>query len=176
MKIFIAYWKNIFNYKGRSSKKEFLLVIVFNIFIAVILGVLGGILSELLGNKLFIRLPNVYSLLSILPTIAMLKRIFNMYKSGGAKWKKQTKRLKSSPSLHPKMEKKTYGWKITTKSKINNELSSLPFKAECLYVVEVFQKIAERRNIMLKLIKKKWFLNWNLKGVLKNEKLWVCRN
>ncbi|MFR8028502.1 hypothetical protein [Eisenbergiella massiliensis] len=85
MKIFIAYLKNIFNYKGKSSKKELLLVIVFNIIIAAILGVLGGILSELLGNKLFIRLPNLYSLLSILPTIAMLKRIFNMYKSGGAK-------------------------------------------------------------------------------------------
>ena len=85
MKLFIAYWKNIFNYKGKSSKNELLLVIVFNIIIAVILGVLGGILSELLGNKLFIRLPNLYSLLSILPTIAMLKRIFNMYKSGGAK-------------------------------------------------------------------------------------------
>lgn len=37
----------------------------------------------------------------------------------------------------------------------NDELSSLPFKAQCLYVVEVFQKIAERRNIKLKLIKKK---------------------
>ena len=85
MKTFITYWKNIFNYKGRSSKKEFLLVIVFNIIMAVILGVLGGILSEILGNKLFMRLPNLYSLLSILPTIAMLKRIFNMYKSGGAK-------------------------------------------------------------------------------------------
>lgn len=85
MKIFIAYWKNIFNYKGESSKKEFLFVIIFNIIIAVILGALGGILSELLGNKLFIRLPNLYSLLSVLPTIAMLKRIFNMYKSRGAK-------------------------------------------------------------------------------------------
>lgn len=81
MKIFIAYWKNIFNYKSKSSKKEFLLVIVFNIIIAVILGVLGGILSEILSNKLFIRLTNLYSLLSILPTIAMLKRAFNMYKN-----------------------------------------------------------------------------------------------
>lgn len=80
MKIFIDYWKNIFNYKGKSGKKEFLLVIFFNIIIAVILGVLGGILSEILSNKLFIRLPNLYSLLSILPTIAMLKRVFNMYK------------------------------------------------------------------------------------------------
>ena len=77
MKIFIAYWKNIFNYKSKSGK----LVIVFNIIIAVILGVLGGILSEILSNKLFIRLPNLYSLLSILPTIAMLKRVFNMYKN-----------------------------------------------------------------------------------------------
>jgi len=75
----------MFNYKGKSSKKEFLLVICFNIIIAVILGVLGGILSEVLSNKLFIRLPNLYSLLSILPTIAMLKRVFNMYKSGDAK-------------------------------------------------------------------------------------------
>ena len=37
----------------------------------------------------------------------------------------------------------------------NDELSLLPFKAQCLYVVEVFRKIAERRNIKLKLIKKK---------------------
>ncbi len=81
MKIFIDYWKNMFNYKGKSSKKEFFLVIVFNIIIAVILGVLGGILSEILSNKLFIRLSNLYSLLSILPTIAMLKRVFNMYKN-----------------------------------------------------------------------------------------------
>ena len=31
----------------------------------------------------------------------------------------------------------------------NDELSSLPFKEQCLYVEEVFQKIAERRNIKL---------------------------
>lgn len=37
----------------------------------------------------------------------------------------------------------------------NDELPSLPLKAQSLYVVEVFQKIAERRNIKLKLIKKK---------------------
>lgn len=37
----------------------------------------------------------------------------------------------------------------------NDELPSLPFKGQCLYVVEVLQKIAERRNIKLKLIKKK---------------------
>lgn len=37
----------------------------------------------------------------------------------------------------------------------NDELSSLSFKAQCLYVVEVFQKIAEKRDIKLKLIKKK---------------------
>lgn len=37
----------------------------------------------------------------------------------------------------------------------NDELPSLPSKAQSLYVVEVFQKIADRRNIKLKLIKKK---------------------
>ena len=83
MKIFIEYCKNIFNYKDNSSKKEFLLVIVANIIVAVLLGVIGGILSEILSNKLLLRLPNLYSLLSILPTIAMLKRVFNMYKKDG---------------------------------------------------------------------------------------------
>lgn len=85
MRTFIEYWKNIFNYKGESSKKDFLLVIFVNIVIAIILGAIGGILSEVLANKLILRLPNLYSLLSILPTIAMIKRIFNMYKSGGTK-------------------------------------------------------------------------------------------
>ncbi len=37
----------------------------------------------------------------------------------------------------------------------NNELSSLSAKEQCLYVVEVFQKIANRKSIELKLIKKK---------------------
>ena len=37
----------------------------------------------------------------------------------------------------------------------NDELPSLPLKARCLYVAEVFQKIAGRRNIKLKLIKNK---------------------
>ena len=37
----------------------------------------------------------------------------------------------------------------------NDELSALPFKAQCSYVAEMFQKIAGRRNIKLKLIKKK---------------------
>ena len=37
----------------------------------------------------------------------------------------------------------------------NDELLSLPFKAQSLYVVEVFQKIADRKNIKLKLIRKK---------------------
>lgn len=37
----------------------------------------------------------------------------------------------------------------------NDELSALPFKAQCSYVVEVLQKIADKKNIKLKLIKKK---------------------
>lgn len=37
----------------------------------------------------------------------------------------------------------------------NDELSSLPFKAQCAYVAEAFQKIADRKNVKLRLIKKK---------------------
>lgn len=37
----------------------------------------------------------------------------------------------------------------------NDELSLLSFKAQCSYVAEVFQKIADRRNIKLQLVKKK---------------------
>ena len=37
----------------------------------------------------------------------------------------------------------------------NEKLPALPLKEQCLYVVEVFQKIADRRNIKLKLIRKK---------------------
>ena len=37
----------------------------------------------------------------------------------------------------------------------NEELPFLSFKAQCSYVAEVFQKIAGRRNIKLRLIKKK---------------------
>ena len=37
----------------------------------------------------------------------------------------------------------------------NDALSALPFKAQCQYVAEVFQKIADKRNITLKLMRKK---------------------
>ena len=37
----------------------------------------------------------------------------------------------------------------------NDELPLLSFKEQCSYVAEVFQKIADRRNIKLRLIKKK---------------------
>ena len=37
----------------------------------------------------------------------------------------------------------------------HDELSELPFKEQCSYIAEVLQKIADRRNIKLKLIKKK---------------------
>jgi uncharacterized membrane protein YhaH (DUF805 family) len=80
---FYSLLEKTFNYKRKSSKKEFLLVICFNVIIAVILGILGGILSEVLSNKLFVRLPNLYSLLSILPSIAMIKRVFNIHKKDG---------------------------------------------------------------------------------------------
>ena len=38
---------------------------------------------------------------------------------------------------------------------LNDKLSLLSYKAQCAYVAEVFQKIADRRNIKLRLIKKK---------------------
>ena len=37
----------------------------------------------------------------------------------------------------------------------NSELPTLSFKAQCTFVVDVLQKIADRRNLRLKLIKKK---------------------
>ena len=37
----------------------------------------------------------------------------------------------------------------------NDELSSLPLREQCSYAADIFQKIADRRNIKLKLIKKK---------------------
>lgn len=41
----------------------------------------------------------------------------------------------------------------------NDELFSLPVKAQSLYVAGVFQKIADRRNIKLKLMKKNSSIN-----------------
>ncbi len=38
--------------------------------------------------------------------------------------------------------------------KANGELSSLPVKEQCSYVAEIFQKIADRRNVKIKLQKK----------------------
>lgn len=37
----------------------------------------------------------------------------------------------------------------------NEELTTLSMKEQCAYVAEVFQRIADRRAVQLKLIKKK---------------------
>lgn len=44
---------------------------------------------------------------------------------------------------------------VINQLRANSELSSLPIKEQCSYVADIFQKIADRRNIKLKLNKKK---------------------
>ena len=47
------------------------------------------------------------------------------------------------------------GFERKNQIRSNDGLSSLPFKEQCLYVAEVFQGIADKRDIKLKLFKKK---------------------
>ena len=44
---------------------------------------------------------------------------------------------------------------VMNQLKDNSELSSMPFKERCFYAVNAFQKIADRKNIVLKLNKKR---------------------
>lgn len=44
---------------------------------------------------------------------------------------------------------------VLNQVKDNSDLLSMPFKERCLYVVNAFQEVADRKNIVLKLNKKK---------------------
>ena len=69
-------WRKFADFSGRARRKEYWMFVLGNVIIALILGVIGGII----GTRL---LSNIFSLVSLVPSIAaIVRRMHDVDKSG----------------------------------------------------------------------------------------------
>lgn len=67
MNYYTQAWKHYFDFSGRSTRKEFWMFVLINFIISLAISIVGG----LIGIK---ALSSVYSLLMLIPSIAILVR------------------------------------------------------------------------------------------------------
>lgn len=82
---FKSFWKNTFNYNGRTTRSGYWYVVLMHLIIGFIVGFIGGFISafnESVGNMI-IGLTYVYSIIGIIPSIALIiRRLHDINKSG----------------------------------------------------------------------------------------------
>lgn len=67
MNYYTQAWKHYFDFSGRSTRKEFWMFVLINFIVSLAISIVGG----LIGIK---ALSSVYSLLVLIPSIAILVR------------------------------------------------------------------------------------------------------
>ena len=71
------------DFGGRARRQEYWMFCLFNIIIAILLGVMAGIGAAVLDTGAFLLLPNLYSLAVLIPGIAVsVRRLHDTGKSG----------------------------------------------------------------------------------------------
>ena len=76
---YINFWKQIFDYKNKSSVKELIISMVMNIVILVLLSALGFIVPMSWENTV-VNIYYIVLVLMLFPTIAMIVRVIQNYK------------------------------------------------------------------------------------------------
>lgn len=76
---YINFWKQIFDYKSKSSFKELIISMVMNIVILVLLMALGFIVPMSWENAV-VNTYYIVLVLMIFPTVAMIVRVIKNYK------------------------------------------------------------------------------------------------
>jgi uncharacterized membrane protein YhaH (DUF805 family) len=77
MNYYIDAWKNYFTFTGRARRKAYWMFVLFNIIVAVVLGMIDGVIGTggLLGG--------LYGLAVLIPGIALaVRRLHDIGKSG----------------------------------------------------------------------------------------------
>lgn len=73
------FWKNAFNFKGRSTRADFWYVMLANFIIGFVLGFVDG----LLGITVMTTIATIYSFVCIIPSLALeVRRMHDVNKSG----------------------------------------------------------------------------------------------
>lgn len=76
MNYYIGAFKNYVNFKGRARRKEYWMFVLFNFIVALILGIIDGLLQINI-------LSTIYSLAVLIPSLALcFRRLHDIGKSG----------------------------------------------------------------------------------------------
>lgn len=76
---YINFWKQIFDYKSKSSFKDLITCLAINIFILILIMALG-VLVPFNWENTIVDLYYIVLLLMIFPTIAMIVRVIRNYR------------------------------------------------------------------------------------------------
>ncbi|CAA9303898.1 MAG: Inner membrane protein YhaH [uncultured Lysobacter sp.] len=75
--------KNYFNFSGRARRKEYWMFVLFSVIIAIVLGVVDGVLGMTVANGAIGLLGLVYTLAVLIPSIALgIRRLHDIDRSG----------------------------------------------------------------------------------------------
>lgn len=76
------FFRNYANFKDRSTRKDYWLVILINIIIGFCVGLIGGFLGEE-AEKVCTVVVGIYSLATLIPSLALeVRRLHDINKSG----------------------------------------------------------------------------------------------
>ncbi|HCD42227.1 MAG TPA: DUF805 domain-containing protein [Lachnoclostridium sp.] len=77
MNEYVAMWKNYFNFRERTTVRGYWMAVLFNVIIALLLGVLSNV------SNIFGTLSMIYSIAGLIPGIALgVRRLHDINKSG----------------------------------------------------------------------------------------------
>ena len=86
MKGFVDYWKNYFNFKDRTSRKDFWMTVLFLVIINIVINLIFPGSSKTTSNSFnysFSAVASIWSLATVIPSLAMgVRRLHDINKSG----------------------------------------------------------------------------------------------
>lgn len=83
MESYIKMWTNYFNFKDRTTRKDYWLTVVINILIGAIISFISGFIIKVTGYHIFDYIMLIYYLLTFIPALAQsVRRMHDVNKSG----------------------------------------------------------------------------------------------
>lgn len=83
MEEYKKYWRNYTNFKGRSTRRDYWMVFLFNFLIGLVLGFLSGSNETV---NVFDGITSLYSLATLIPGLAIFTRRMHDTNKSGWNW------------------------------------------------------------------------------------------
>lgn len=80
---YIAFWKNAFNFSGRTRRRDYWYATVANSLVAMLISFVLGFIAGVTGFEAIVYLAYVYSVAVIIPGLSLcIRRLHDLGKSG----------------------------------------------------------------------------------------------